>query len=463
MTTRRQFIQGAGAGALLLTSGGLARGAGAFLGPGREFQTARESVLFPALTLVHADLHNHTLLSDGAGNAENAFGSMRAAGLDVAALTDHATVSKGSTTSPCSGEVPCSSLGGLNDLTWEQVRSLANTANVDDVFTAIRGFEWSSPTLGHINVWFSENYTDPLHTAGLGHGEGGATWATEQSDGTPPAGTSAQIDALMRANPAGGEGMALFYEWLGAAPTRPVHGGGIDGLCGFNHPGREPGRFQYFDPRIADLAGVRNRVVSLELFNRREDYLFEGTDVGQPSPLVDCLDKGWRVGILGVTDEHATDWGVPDGKGRTGLWVTEQTRSGVREAMLARRFFATNQRGLRVAALCNKVPMGSTVAGVGSTATITLDIDRGNAWNGKQLDVQVLASGYPMPIVLSNTRITVAGSGTPIDIETPVGADDQWIVVRISDPSVVADKRADSTYRGFGQAVAYASPFYLLR
>ena len=51
--------------------------------------TSRRSRLFPGPWLVHADLHNHTLLSDGAGDPADAFPSMRAAGLDVAAITDH--------------------------------------------------------------------------------------------------------------------------------------------------------------------------------------------------------------------------------------------------------------------------------------------------------------------------------------------------------------------------------------
>jgi hypothetical protein len=51
--------------------------------------TSRVSRLFPGSWLAHADLHNHTWLSDGAGDPRLAFGSMRSAGLDVAALTDH--------------------------------------------------------------------------------------------------------------------------------------------------------------------------------------------------------------------------------------------------------------------------------------------------------------------------------------------------------------------------------------
>ena len=53
-------------------------------------ETWRGSKLFPGTRLVHGDLHNHTLLSDGAGDPELAFETMHAAGLDVAAITDHA-------------------------------------------------------------------------------------------------------------------------------------------------------------------------------------------------------------------------------------------------------------------------------------------------------------------------------------------------------------------------------------
>ena len=51
--------------------------------------TKRRSRLFPGPFLVHADLHNHTTLSDGAGSPAAVFPSLRANGLDVAAITDH--------------------------------------------------------------------------------------------------------------------------------------------------------------------------------------------------------------------------------------------------------------------------------------------------------------------------------------------------------------------------------------
>lgn len=459
---RRTFLKGAGAGAMLLAHPSLVRGA--VLGGPAQTAAARTSKLFAdGRTLVHADLHNHTLLSDGDGDPAATFASMRAAGIDVAAVTDHTTVSKGLPVAACAGDTPCSSVGGLHDESWERWRELADGANDPGVFTAIRGFEWSSPTMGHVNVWFSESYTDPLHDAGGTTGEGATTFTRDQAN-VPSPELAAAYDQALRAAPTSGASMALFYEWLAADASRPVRGGGADALCGFNHPGREVGRFGYFDPRLRDVFGIGDRVVSIELFNRGEDYLFEGTDLGQPSPLVDCLDKGWKVGILGVTDEHGTNWGFPNGKGRAGLWVADNTRAAVREAMLARRFFATNQKGLRLDATLDGVRMGQTLPTIGATAQVTLDIDLGPVNTGRALRAQVLASGYPMPYVLADVEFTVPGENDPpVSFPTPIGGDDRWVVLRISDPAQGADGRADATYRSFGKGIAYASPFFIAR
>src|SRR4029453_1748318 len=91
-------------------------------------------------------------------------------------------------------------------------------------FAAIRGFEWSSPSLGHINVWGSPSWTEPLPLA---------------ADGVPP--------ELAIADPGPPEAPAAiveFYRWLR---------GDAAALIGFNHPGREPGRFGRFryDPELA--------------------------------------------------------------------------------------------------------------------------------------------------------------------------------------------------------------------
>jgi hypothetical protein len=132
----------------------------------------RASRLFDDGTrLVSADLHNHSLFSDGRGRAEDAFAAMRAAGLDVAALTDHAKIGYDffSRFDPCTAlgsSFPCRGVIGLNEAGWRRTGALADAADDPGAFTAIRGFEWTHPTLGHVNVWLTERWIDALHTSG---------------------------------------------------------------------------------------------------------------------------------------------------------------------------------------------------------------------------------------------------------------------------------------------------------
>ena len=344
--SRRTALTAAGAG--LLMAGVLTQHTPAIARAGRmsAVGAARASRITSGTTLVHADLHNHTLLSDGDGDPALAFDSMRSAGLDVAALTDHATFSDHALGDVLSDLLPPEyhQAAGLTPRGWMRTKEYADATNVDGAFTAIRGFEWSEPLLGHVNVWFTEHYVDVLQ-AGL---------------------------------------MAPLLAWLRREPGL-VLDRGADGLAGFNHPGREAGRFEEFrfDPR------VRDQMVSLEMFNRRDDYLFEGWADGKSSPLCACLNAGWRTGITGVTDEHGVDWGHPEGKGRTGLWVAEHTRAGVKEAMRARRFFATRTSGLRVDATASAggeppVPMGSALQMARGDVTFTLDLERDSSWTGER-------------------------------------------------------------------------------
>ena len=457
---RRQFLSAAAAasGSLLLTRplDALAQPLLSSVSTGAD----RASRLFSGTRLAHADLHNHSLASDGAGDPALAFASMRGHGLDIAALTDHATTSK-FVKPPCGDNTECHSVLGIDEASWQRAGALADSAQEDGAFTALRGFEWSSPTLGHVNVWFSNNWVDPLHTAGTSTGEGAGQHLQQGFEFIPPLPAGGpQIDGAIRMSPTNGTTMRPFYEWLNADPSTPAIGGGADAIAGFNHPGREPGRFGYFsyDSRL------RDRIVSMEMFNRKEDYLFEGTEVGQPSPLVECLNAGWRVGLIGVTDEHGTNWGFDPAKGRAGIWVTELTRAGVREALLARRFFATNTEGLRVDAAATsvgrKVQMGGVLQGRAGQTRFELDIDRGADWVGKNLLVQVLTPGDLLPTVAHVEQITVPSSSQPVVAFNAKLGEAPWAVLRVTDPTEPADKRATGAFTAFGKAIAYASPFY---
>ncbi|MEU5566743.1 CehA/McbA family metallohydrolase [Micromonospora musae] len=352
---------------------------------------ARTSLITQGTTLVHADMHNHTVMSDGDGSADAAFASMREAGLDVAALTDHATLF---------------AIDGLSSSEWRTTGDLANAANDPGQFTAIRGFEWSHPLQGHINVWNTSDFADLLRASSPGN----------------------------------------LYDWLT---------GRAGGLASFNHPGREPGRFNNF----SFDASVRNQFVGLEMFNRTDDYLFEGWSSGITSPLVACLNAGWRPGLTGVTDEHGTTWGFHEGKGRSGLWVTENTRAAVFEAMAARRSFATRVSGLRVDATANGVRMGGVLNVASGDVRFLLDVDRGPVWDGMPLRIQVLRPGTSAPTVVD---VIDTVSGQVADFTVPLDvADGDWVVLRVSDPSQPNGSPGPAGHPCNDFGVAYTSPWWL--
>jgi hypothetical protein len=387
---------------------------------------SRTSRLGSPTSLLHADLHNHTLLSDGRGDPERAFASMRASGLDVAALTDHASLDAPLADLLRAGRLPRGYLHvpGLDAAGWRRTAELADSHDEPGVFTAIRGFEWTEPVLGHVNVWGSDDFTEVVDVGR----------------------------------------MTSLYTWLSNDEMSGA-------LTGFNHPGRERGRFEDF--RFD--AGVAERMVSLEMFNRYDDYLFEGCDAGAVSPLVACLGAGWRTGLSGASDEHEGNWGDNEGKGRTGMWVTEHSREGVREAMLARRFFATRSSGLRLdvraraaggppehpaeASGAGTTPMGGQLPVSSGEVRFDVDVDRGAGWEGKPLRVQVLRPGPVVPEMVASVDLL---SGEVASVTVAVDAvDGDWVVVRISDPSRRNGTPGPDGHPCNDLGVAYASPFWL--
>lgn len=412
--------------------------------------TPRYSRLYPGdgTRLIESDLHNHTLLSDGSGKAEDAFAMMRAAGLDVAALTDHAATNKhGMKISACTST--CGAATGLDEKGWHLHGQLADQANVPGEFVALRGFEWTTLALGHMNVWFSSQWIDGLSTGGFGS----AREAEYMIQQTPFASESETTRPVTDGAPSAGS-VRGFYDWLTASPDRPLLGGGGDALVGFNHPNLF-GNFEnfHFDARLLE------RMVSLEMFSfAKHDYLYEGLDHGRISPLTQCLDAGWKVGLIGVSDEHGSTYGKI--KGRGGLWVDAVTRQGVRDAMLARRFFAASGPGMQLDASANGVRMGRTLPFTAGTLQIDVDLDIvGGA--GRRVLIQVLATGAPLPKIVHTVEVEVGAQPTVTMFVDHDVADGRWLVVRVTDPSRPADPRATGAYSAAGEAIAYASPFFL--
>lgn len=358
-----------------------------------------------------ADLHNHSLFSDGEGDPRTAFDQMRAAGLDVAALTDHASIPRHVVGGLRQDDYPSASgfplvrtaPSSLDEAEWVATGRLADEHDAPGEFTAIRGFEWTEPWIGHINVWFSDRWL-PVTTPGTVTG---------------------------------------LHAWL--ADEQP------DGLFGYNHPGREDGRFEDFRfcPRL------RERMVSLEVFNRYDDYIAVGVGRGTPSPLLACLRAGWRPGLIGVSDEHGRDYGLR-GKGRAGVWAGEHSRRGVAEALLARRVFATREPGLAMWAEMGAAPMGTS--GV-MPDVLRLELDVPDRWRAAEVVAQVLVDdGEALPGVLINEPVDPTGT-TTLHVD---GLERYpWAVVRIAAPGVADASVRLKDHPLAARALAYGSPWWL--
>jgi len=371
------------------------------------------------LRLLFGDLHNHSLLSDGRGNPDDAFRQLREAGLDVAALTDHASTPLERLAGLTLDDYPDAqalSIGRLaprsiDDHAWKRTAKIADAYDVPGEFTALRGFEWTEPWLGHVNVWFSEEFL-PVTTPGR---------------------------------------ICGLHDFLAEAETQA--------LFGYNHPGREPGRFGDFEVP-APHPELARRMVALEVFNRTQDFLFEGYENGARSPIADCLDAGWRPGLIGCSDEHGRTYGLV-GKGRTGLWSPAHTRAGVQEALLSRRTYATREVGLRLDATLDGVPMGSVLR-TGRTATLEVDC-ASSSYLGDHAELQLLtgsrerADDGGIRVVHRST----ARLGDVVQVTVPVPDDARWLVLRVADLDQPLGSPVPTEHPARGWALAYASPWFL--
>ncbi len=415
-----------------------------------------------SLMLVHSDLHNHTIMSgDADGDPAHALRQMRAAGLDVACLTEHAVSGAyGLGDHVCSKwqNGGCRFITGINDHDWATMAKIADDAYDPGRFVAFRGFEFSTPTIGHISVFFGKDLTDPLH-------EGALVTGSEVGEAYRVFPPLAPVAPLFKELPNTAE-ITPFYEWLTTEPGTGLLGGGADAIASFNHPGYF-GNFQNFLYHHK----AAKQIFLIEAFNAitfndgeshdATDYFWYGRADKLPQPFNACFNAGWKVGFSGVSDEHSGTFGQT-GKGRGGLYVKHLTREGVRRAIMSRRTFGTREAGLRVDATADGVPMGSELAHRGRPLHVKLDIDRGPAWVGRKLWVQVIGPGKDDPTLLDVFPIRVPGADRPV-ISFTVQPRGDWVFLRICDPARSNDPlgRApfeDSTYGG---AVAYASPWFL--
>ncbi|MFH1537987.1 MAG: CehA/McbA family metallohydrolase, partial [bacterium] len=185
---------------------------------------------------------------------------------------------------------------------WDYEMEVAGKKTEDGKFLALLGWEWSDGDFGHMNVLFDPAEPPPMLMTGV-------------------------YDRF------------ISY-WLRKHR---------DSLTGFNHPlwseGKGMNNFRDFEfvPKIAQ------QVVYMEISFLDEVHYFYR-----------ALDRGWRIAPLAAQDNHDPDWCL---RGElVGVYAEELTGESLKEAFIARRFYATTDRGLILSFRGNGEEMGSLVA-----------------------------------------------------------------------------------------------------
>ncbi|MEZ4317015.1 MAG: CehA/McbA family metallohydrolase [Myxococcota bacterium] len=256
------------------------------------------------------DLQVHTGVSDGTGTPEDAYRYGRdVAGLDGMALTDH-------------------DHWGMRFLDsdperWASLVALADAWNRDD-FVVVPAWEWTSWTYGHRHVLlFGDDRT--LRSA------------LDPATDTPAALQQAVRDAvIVPHHPAGG---AVAVDW----DHHPVKDGLVE-LCSVHGSSEAPDTpGPIYDP--VDGSWVRQ-----------------------------ALDRGFRLGFVCSTDGHDGHPGLsqiagPHG-GLAAILDAGPGRDGLREALEARRTYATNGPRILLRFDVDGAPMGSVVPPGDHQATV---------------------------------------------------------------------------------------------
>jgi hypothetical protein len=345
-------------------------------------------------------LHNHSGYSDGwPGTTPTKYFDLgRAEGLDFMGSGEHSdnadvpiTFSEG-----CLGAAAPMCVGATPEHfdKWDATQERADAATKDG-FVAFRGFEWTSDRFGHINVYFSKHDTN------------------------------AKIDG-------GYAVMDTFWKWF---TTSPGLGGGADGLATFNHPGAKS--LDDSDPALnwndfGFVPEADHRMVGIEVYNDDDQY---------GSFYTRALDKGWHLGAVGAEDLH----GIPKSRddygserwAKTVVLARENSVEAIREAMLARRFYAiryndTDAHRLKLDFTVDDEPMGSRL--VRSPGDV-LRIDAKT--NHPRAEVELVTSGG---------RVVAGQQGNHWDVVWQ--PTDRYYFMRVKE---------DGVYTGYGSPV-WVSP-----
>jgi hypothetical protein len=254
---------------------------------------ADQNALLGGLDIYFGSLHAHSNFSDGKGSPDENFKWARdVAKYDFYALTDHSEQ--------------------VLPFMWKKIGSVADSYNVDGVFTTIRGFEWGNPLQGHINVFDTATQTNTI--------------------------------AIMAVDP--------FYMWLRLN----------NGIGQYNHPGEQPMNYNNFryipkDDKYMCLLETGNGGTG----NNDTKYLLQ---------YIKALDKGWHVAPANNQDNHSMNTNCH----RTAIVASSLSRAALLDSIRKRMVYSTDDPNMNVVFKAGSVWMGSQIATSDPDITFTVSV-----------------------------------------------------------------------------------------
>jgi len=244
----------------------------------------RDAAAFAALSdgmqFYFGSLHGHSLYSDGTGFPAQVFTWARdTAGFDFYVVTDHSQQ--------------------LTQAEWDDTGVQTGIYSIDGSFVAMRGFEWSHATYGHINVFGTVDYTDTTASPDLGS----------------------------------------IYGWIAAR----------DALAQFNHPARKTA---YFEGFAYDQA-VSDNLCLYETGNGPTGNIDEAHYERYPV----ALDQGWRLAPTNNQDNHS----LHAYSNRTVIISPQLSEDALLDALRKRRVYSSDDPDMRVIFKQGEHWMGSVV------------------------------------------------------------------------------------------------------
>jgi len=311
-------------------------------------------------------IHGHSIVSDGLGTPEEYYEyAKNVSNLDFAALTDHGIWTDADNQTGRQRVDQDLLRHYLDNKSWRAVQSAARKYNQPGEFITLLGYEWCSTRYGDKNVYFYNDDEIIEHPN------------TPEELYRSLKGRKAMIISHMMKE------RCVDWDYFDQNMERVVE------ICSF-HGVREYAGNHYFED---DLAAVK-------LMDKHKGKMVQ-----------DALFRGYRLGIVGGSDDHS---GKPGSdvrgilrcriNGLCAAVMEELTRENLWEALYNRRCYATTGAKIILRFSLNDFPMGSEITDNGEKRKIfvkvhgterikTMEIVKNNntvyAYTGKGLDEEI--------------------------------------------------------------------------